>query len=136
MQYTNIPILHTGQPSTTLLPQGHQKVCHGESISYTCTGNGNTLELYCPNIINESDRFTFFANESPDKCFARSGYGYAYGLTNFAGSPVSGGITLIISEELITKKFTVFCRVIMTAGQQTLYYTSSATFSVLGKMAQ
>ena len=123
--------ISTAQPNTvTLLPQKHQSVCRGESISYNCIGSGTAMALFSPPIVNESNPLTVFSSDPVQTCNVIPNSAAAIVLVDSTGSPsFMGTFTMYISDEQSEGQRTVFCRVTAADGMAT---TKETTFSVLG----
>ena len=114
---------------TILLPQGHQSVCRGESISYNCIGSGISMAVFSPPIVNESNSIVVPSSRT---CSVIPNSAAAIILVDTTGSPLlMRTFTLYISDEQREGQRTVFCRVSAADGTIT---TKEANFSVLGMM--
>ena len=121
--------IHTAQ--VTILPQEHQSVCRGESISYNCIANGSSsMVLFSPPIVNESNALALFSNDPVPTCNPLSDSAAAIILVDTTRSSVfMGTFTLYISEEQSEGQLVVFCRAFSADGMAT---TNETTFSVIG----
>lgn len=122
--------IHTAQ--VTILPQEHQSVCRGESISYNCIASGSSMALFSPPIVNESNALALFSNDPVPTCNPLSDSAAAIILVDSTGSPTfMGTFTLYVSEERSEGQLTVYCRVSSVDG---MVSTNETTFSVIGNM--
>lgn len=119
------------QPNTvTILPQKHQSVCHGESISFNCIGSGTSMALFSPPVVNESNPLALFSSQSIQTCIVMPNIAASIVLVDSTGSPsFIGTFTLYISDGQSEGQLTVYCRVSSADGMIT---ANETTFSVLG----
>ena len=125
--------IHTAQPNimVSLLPQDHQTVCLGESISYNCAGNGTSIALNSPPIISESNPLTVLTRDGVEHCSVRANSAAGIILVDPTESSLfMVTFTLYVSDEQSEGERTVFCSVSSLDGMG----TANTTFSVLGNV--
>lgn len=116
----------------SLLPQEHQTVCRGESISYNCIGNGTGMTLFSPPIVTETDALLVFANRGVQTFNAISDSAVAFILVDPTESPLfTATYTVYISDEQSEGQVTVVCRV---TSAERMVTANEPTFSVLGNV--
>ena len=89
------------------------------------------MELFSPQIINESNAITLFQSDPLTTCRVRQNAGVAIKFVEPTGNEsFMGTLTLYVSQELEVGTYTVYCRVSIN---ENITDTDSTTFSVVGK---
>ena len=121
--------IHAAQPNTvSLLPQVHQTVCRGESISYNCAGNGDEMALFSPPIVIETNAILLFSTQNAQTSRVRANSSAAVILLD--STSLTGIFILYISDDQSEGQRTVSCRITSADGS----LTNTTTFSVFGNV--
>lgn len=121
------------QVHVSLSPKELQKVCSGQSLAYTCTSTGRSMELFVPPFINQSDAFRFlYQNQNITQslaCNVRMGAAavFAVAETSNGLNSVTGILTLTLPSDHLRGSYNVNCRVSTTQSDVTMM----STFSVM-----